>query len=337
MADACSGMELPLLKRQVQALNPNEDHSGMGQRSYPDTTSIQPTGPQAKRAKTQEHDKATGQELDKMALQFRPGMDDQTSRESACWNVDTDMHILNEKSRQVLEQPGVQKCQAKPTSLPIEQPQNDAFWETALKNIENSGDRFPPLHCLTVVSSFANRTLCFGLTRANVQLAERQDLEADLVISPRTAIVFQQLGALPSDGPQLSSYLGGLSRYYQRIVVILIMYPGRRTTMLEATAEANPWSPSVIEACNKLRQATRRSHAVMVATSELAEAMDTQFEFVSSRDAEMTGRLVRICAQRDQEWYGQTLGKDVAAGIFKDREYLSWDVDPVSLNDHVCL
>lgn len=136
-------------------------------------------------------------------------------------------------------------------------PVNNEYWRSALSDIESRRSSLEPLTCLTALTVLTERTLCHGLSRAHVDLVDTADLEADLVVSPRTAIVFQQVGALASDGASLGSYLGGLSDRYQRVVVVMILHPRKRDSD-DLGMYIDPWSfESRLRGCRIMTTTTR--------------------------------------------------------------------------------
>lgn len=208
-------------------------------------------------------------------------------------------------------------------------PVNNEYWGSALSDIESRLSSLQPLTCLTALTVLTERTLCHGLSRAHIDLVDTADLEADLVVSPRTAIVFQQVGALASDGSSLGSYLGGLSDRYQRIVVIMILHPRKRDSD-DLGMYIDPWSEASLKAYHRLQGTVSRRKAAQVAACETAAEIDTIFEYVFSEHAEMSGLIVRVCAERDEKEYAKETSREFARAMFSDREYLRWDHDPVS-------
>jgi hypothetical protein len=209
-------------------------------------------------------------------------------------------------------------------------PVNNEYWRSALSDIESRRSSLEPLTCLTALTVLTERTLCHGLSRARIDLVDTADLEADLVVSPRTAIVFQQVGALASDGSSLGSYLGGLSDRYQRVVVIMILHPRKRDSD-DLGMYIDPWSEASLKAYQRLQGTVSRRKAAQVAACETAAEIDTIFEYVFSEHADMSGLIVRICAERDEKEYAKKTSREFARAMFSDREYLRWDHDLVSV------
>jgi hypothetical protein len=208
-------------------------------------------------------------------------------------------------------------------------PLNNEYWRSALADIESRRSSLEPLTCLTALTVLTERTLCHGLSRAHIDLVDTADLEADLVVSPRTAIVFQQVGALASDGASLGSYLGGLSDRYQRVVVVMILHPRKRDSN-DLGMYIDPWSEASLKAYQRLQGTVSRRNAAQVAACETAAEIDTIFEYVFSEHADMSGLIVRVCAERDEKEYAKETSREFARAMFSDREYLRWDHDLVS-------
>lgn len=210
-------------------------------------------------------------------------------------------------------------------------PVNNEYWRSALSDIESRRSSLEPLTCLTALTVLTERTLCHGLSRAHIDLVDTADLEADLVVSPRTAIVFQQVGALASDGSSLGSYLGGLSDRYQRVVVVMILHPRKRDPN-DLGMYIDPWSEASLKAYQRLQGTVSRRKAAQVAACETAAEIDTIFEYVFSEHADMSGLIVRVCAERNEKEYAKETSREFARAMFSDREYLRWDHDLVSVS-----
>ena len=204
---------------------------------------------------------------------------------------------------------------------PRKELQNTSEWTELISRIEQNLDALCPLTCLCALSLLSDRTLCYGFARAQIKVAESTELEADLIISPKTAIIFQQVAALPFEVDRLAPYLGGLSDRFSRVVVVLILRPGARDPK-EGSTCADPWSPSVIAAFQKLRQAVSRCKAISTSVDPLAASLDTEYEYVLSENALMSGCIVRVCANRDEQEYVQESGSEAGQSMSKDRDFL---------------
>jgi hypothetical protein len=219
---------------------------------------------------------------------------------------------------------------------PSKELQNTMEWTESINRIQRDLNALSPLTCLCALSLLSDRTLCYGLARAQIKVAESAELEADLIISPKTAIVFQQVAALPSEVDRLAPYLGGLSDRFPRVVIVLILRPSARDPS-DGSTYADPWSPSVIAAFRKLRQAVNRCKAISISVDPLAASLDTEYEYVLSENALMSGCIVRACANRDEQEYTQEGGLKVGQSMFQDRDFLYADNYLVSARDRLTL
>ena len=208
-------------------------------------------------------------------------------------------------------------------------PSNSDQWRSALTDLDSRGIRLEPLTCLAAVDVMFERILCHGLSKAGIDLVDRVDLEADLVVSPKTAIVFQHVAALASDCDRLAAYLGGLCDRYQRVVIVMILHP-RKERSDSIGIFPHPWSTATSGAYQKLQQKVSRRKGSMVSTCETAAAMNTEYEYVISDDAKMSGLIVRVCAERDEKEYTEQSDPEFARAIFCDRDYLRWDNEMAS-------
>jgi len=216
-----------------------------------------------------------------------------------------------------LEHPAMSELRPSPSK----ELQNNIEWTESISRIQQDLDSLSPLTCLCALSLISDRTLCYGLARAQVKVAESAELEADLIISPKTAIIFQQVAALPFEVDRLAPYLGGLSDRFSRVVVVLLLRPSARDPSDGATC-ADPWSPSVIAAFRKLRQAVSRCKAISISVDPLAANLDTEYEYVFSENALISGCIVRACANRDEQEYIQEAGLEAGQSMFRDRDFL---------------
>jgi hypothetical protein len=266
---------------------------------------------------------------------------DQTKRITGVESTIT-MHLLPPSNRvderRSVKEPEKDSSTADPQKKkPSTEFQNTSSWTETLRRIQTTLGSLPPLTCLCALALLSDRTLCYGLSRAGVKIAESAELEADIITSPKTAIVFQQVAALPSEVDRLAPYLGGLSDRYIRVVVVLIIRPSARDPSEDSTY-ADPWSPSVIAAFQKLRQAVSRSKAINASVDSLAATLNTEYEYVFSENAVMSGCIVRACADRDEQEYVQEAGSEVGHLLFGDRDFLHVDnylvssVDAPALN-----
>jgi hypothetical protein len=203
----------------------------------------------------------------------------------------------------------------------IDTQRNSPYWTVTIRSERSAMKDNKPLTCLTLTTVLSNRTLCWGLAAAKLELAASRIVEADLVISPRTAIVFQAVAALPSEGPNLASYLGRLSRSFERVVVVLELHPGIKTFDANSLLP-QPWTRQNLAALEKLKHATNRAQACVKANSGRATELDTVFEFVHSEDSVSSGCIVRACARQDEWEYAKLVGGVTAARLYGDRSYL---------------
>jgi hypothetical protein len=221
-----------------------------------------------------------------------------------------------------------------PATAPVrhsDTPRNNSEWTARLEEIMHGVEGLPSLICLGALSLLRDRHLCFGLARAGVAIAESANLEADIIVSPRTAVVFQQVGALSIDGNKLASHLGGLSDRFSHVVVVLISTPNVREPK-EGVPTLDSWSRAAIESFKKLQHSVSRQSAVIMSIDEVAATLKTKYEYVLSQSAVMSGAIVRICAHRDQLCYVSEAGVKFAQAMFSARDYLRWDIQLVRIN-----
>lgn len=209
-------------------------------------------------------------------------------------------------------------------------PRNSETWKIALLNIESRRLSLEPLTCLVALAIISDRTLCHGMSGANIDPVDTAELEADIVVSPKTAVVFQHVAALASDCDRLASYLGGLCDRFQHVTVVMVVFP-RKKQSDSIGIYPDPWSSSAIKAFKKLQDSVSRRKAFIASTCETASAIDTTYEYVMSDHAEMSGLIVRLCAERDQLEYAKESGSDCIRAIFVDRDYLRWENNLASI------
>ncbi len=181
------------------------------------------------------------------------------------------------------------------------------------------------LHCLVRADLLKHRQLVTNLETSKCILNPLDVLEADILISTRTAVLVRNLAALPAEREELSIKLQRLALQFEQVVCVFEMIPyiqlrGNKRMRI------NPCTPPVISALDKLRGMLERRRAIDSDTEHLRKI---DLAFVTTGTAEL-GSILQVYSSWDRHAYeAQGLSADEAKDWMTDRDFLGNEINQV--------
>lgn len=172
------------------------------------------------------------------------------------------------------------------------------------------------------------RPLLRGLAQHGLKVIERDTSlqEADLIMSPFTAVLFRNLTSLTNasqDSQQLFSSLKVAAAFFKRVIVVLCTVPyavfDKPDIDGRSPHDVNPLSQAVVEGLGALR----RKVAVGIQRDGTRIIGEVEFVFASHGAAEV-GKVLRVLMDEDED-VQRKIGDGRADGMVGTRNWLEQD------------
>lgn len=182
-----------------------------------------------------------------------------------------------------------------------------------------------PLLCLVSFETLRERSIMKSLLAYGVETCPVDDLNAHLVISPRTAVVFCPCASLPLERSQIYSHLTSLARAYAQVIGILI-----------GTAAAAEGEAGQVQDTSAVVKAVRELQGGIKRRGVLDQSDQGSIALLYSRpDVAPLGAIITTLARKDAEYYESTMPPQQVQDIMVDRWYLEREFGAVCARSSV--